>query len=596
MLQKTLTEQQKHDLHLRAVALGEAKGEMTGYPSKDKPWLKYYSEEAVKADLPDCTMYEYILRQNKDNMSHVALNYYDANITYGRMFEKIDQMAGCLQAAGIGVGEIVSVCMLNSPDTIYLLFALNKIGAVANMLCGMDPSEEILKHLMDVHSTVVFTLDLFQDKFAAIADQTNLKQIVVTNLTAEMAPMTRIAAQWLKGMKPKALPKDGRFAKWKDYFKQTHLDSRTCHNGDAPAVITYTGGTTGGAKGVVLSSNGVSTVAKQGKLVLDTPADSTIMQVLPLFIAFGISSPMMIGLANRLTQIIRIPMSESISEFYKKFKPNYIVHGPAYWEKFADDNLDFDLTTLGMAICSGDMLRVSTEEKINRYFLSHGSPYPLMNGYGMTEVGGAITLSFSEGAHRIGSIGVPFVKVIIAAFDPDTCEELPYGERGELCFCTPSMMIGYLNNEEETRNVIRLHEDGKYWVHSGDLGYVDKDGFIFVSGRIKRFFAHVENGVHKKIFSLDIEKVLLQHPYVANCAVVPIADPKTVQVPVAYVLLKKEYRGKPDMEASLNAYSQERLSASYRPVKYFFVDHFPLTKIGKIDYRALEKEAADQTK
>ncbi len=566
---------------------------LTGYPSIDKPWLKYYSEEAIKADLPNLTIYDYVLRQNEHNMSHVAINYYGANITYGRMFERIDQMAGCLQAAGIGVGESVSVCMLNGPETVLLLLALNKIGAVANMVCGMDETEDILRYLTDAHSTVVFTLDLFQDKFAAIADQANLKQIIVTNITAEMAPLTRIAAQWLKGMKPKALLENGRFAKWKDYFRQTHLDSRTCPNGEAPAVITYTGGTTGGSKGVLLSSNAVCNVAKHKQWILqtDAPDDGALLQVLPMFIAFGISSTIMNGLANGLTVIIRIPMSESISEIYKKFKPNYIIHGPAYWEKFADDNLNLDLSSLRMAGGGGDVLRVSTEEKINQYLLSHGSPYPIMNGYGMTEVGGGIISNIPGRAHRIGSVGVPFVKVSVAAFDPDTGKELTYGEIGELCFCTPSIMIGYVNNEEETRNIIRLHEAGKYWVHSGDWGYVDKDGFVFVSGRIKRFFTHVGNGVHKKLFSLDIEKVLLQHPYVENCAVVPIADPKTVQVPVAFVQVKNKYRDKPDLEATLTAYSQEHLSAPYRPVKYIFVDHFPLTKIGKIDYRALEKEA-----
>ena len=159
-----------------------------------------------------------------------------------------------------------------------------------------------------------------------------------------------------------------------------------------------------------------------------------------------------------------------------------------------------------------------------------------------------------------------------------------------LCIQTPAMMLGYVNNAEETNNIIRLHDNGQMWVHSGDLGYVDEDGFIYVSGRLKRYFLHIKNGIQKKIFSLDIEKVLLKHPKVDNCAVVPMSDEATFQVPIAYIILKKESRSSQDIEAEFVAYAEEHLSGGYRPVKYYFVDKFPLTKIGKMDYRALEDE------
>ena len=187
---------------------------MTGYPSIDKPWLKYYSEEAKNAQLPECTMYEYILDRNRDNMDRVAMNYYGTNITYGEMFRQIDRMAGALEASGVQVGEVVTVCMVNAPETAFLLFALNKIGAVANMVYGADTPEELQKHLLDANSTLVFTLDMFQEKFAAIADSAKLKKIVVTNITESMSPLTRMGARVLKGMKPLPLPKDARFCGW----------------------------------------------------------------------------------------------------------------------------------------------------------------------------------------------------------------------------------------------------------------------------------------------------------------------------------------------------------------------------------------------
>lgn len=565
---------------------------LTGYPSIDKPWLKYYSEEAINAPLPEGTMYEYIYNRNLDNFGRVAMNYYGKNIIYGEMFQQISRMAGALEGVGIHEGDVVTVAMINAPDTVCLLFALNKIGAVANIVYGASTPKELKKYILDVKSSFVFTVDMFLEKFVAIADEAKLKKVVVTNLTEWMSPFNRLGARLLKGMKPLSLPNDRRFCSWKNFFKYKHQSSRTCHNANSPAIITYTGGTTGGSKGAILSSKAVNSVAQQ-YIVSEhnLHRESTWMQVLPLFIAYGVTSSMMIALAVGMTQIIRIPMVESITEFCKKFKPNHVLYGPAYWERFADDNEDLDLSNFIAPTSGGDVLRPSVEEKINKYLRSHGCPCPIMNGYGMTEVGAGVAINFPH-AYKSGSAGIPFAKNVIAAFDTKTEKELPYGEQGEICIKAPSMMLGYVNNEDETNNIVRRHDDESLWVHSGDLGYVDEDGFVYISGRLKRYFLYIRDGLQKKIFSLDIEKVLLEHPMIDNCAVVPIANEDTFQAPVAYVILKEEYRSAASTEIQLQEFAVQNLSDGYRPVKYVFVEKYPLTKNGKIDYRALEQEAA----
>ena len=564
---------------------------MTGFPSIDKPWLKYYSEKAINTSLPQCSIYDYIRDCNIDNMERIAMNYYGTDITYGSMFNKIDEMAGTLQNIGIKENEVVTVCMVNAPDTVCLLFALNKIGAVANMVYGADSEEELSQHILDANSKIAFILDMFQDKFLSIADKCGLSKIVVTNITACMAPLTRIAAQIFKGLKPKKHPDDSRFSNWKVFFNETNLPSRSCHDSESPAVITYTGGTTGGSKGAVLSNKAVISVAFQYSMSeKNLSRESTWMQVLPLFIAYGITSSLMVALSVGMKQIIRIPMSESIAEFCKKFKPNHVLYSPAYWETLATENADLDLSNFIAPTTGGDVLRPNVEEKVSKYLLEHGCSCPLMNGYGMTEVGAGVSINFPH-AHKFGSVGIPFAKNIISAFDPNTGEEVKYGETGELCINAPSMMIGYLNNETETNGIIRTHSDGMAWVHSGDLGYIDEDGFVFVIGRMKRYFAYAVNGVHKKIFCTDIEKTLLKCPLIENCAVVPIANEKTVQAAVAYIILKDN--ADTDSRNKVMEYGEKHLSGGYRPVKYYFVDKFLLTKIGKVDYRALEKEAAD---
>ena len=563
---------------------------LTGYPSIDKPWLKYYSEEAINTPLAECTMYEYIFDRNQDNLDRAAMNYYGSNMTYREMFSQISIMAGTLEHYGVKKGDVVTVCMVNAPETVCLMFALNKIGAVANMVYGASTPEELKKYITDVNSTLVFTLDMFQEKFVQIAEDAKLKKVVVTNITESMSFANRIGARLFKGLKPKALPKDKRFCGWNNFFCEKYESTYTAHDPNAPAIITYTGGTTGGSKGAILSNIAVNATSQQyilseGGLSRET----TWMQVLPLFIAYGITCSLIITLAAGMKCVIRIPMADSIAELCKKFKPNYIIYGPAFWEKFADDNENIDLSNLCATLCGGDTLRPYVEEKINKYLKRCGSPVPLLNGYAMTEIGAGGTLSYSY-ANKAGSVGIPLLKIIISIFDPNTGEELKYGQEGEVCIHSPSMMLGYVNNKEETDNIIRTHKDGLQWVHSGDLGYMDEDGFIYISGRLKRYFLYINEGIQKKIFSLDIEKVLIKHLYVDNCAVVPMDDPITCQIPAAYVILKKEYRSSKKYEEEFIKYAEENLTGGYRPVKYFFVESFPLTKIGKVDYKELERK------
>ncbi|MBQ7671254.1 MAG: acyl--CoA ligase [Clostridia bacterium] len=568
---------------------------LTGYPSIDKPWLKYYSEEAINTPLPECTLYEHILKCNSDNLDRIALNYYGTNISYRSLFEEIDRIASALAGIGVKQGDIVTVIMINSPETVSLMFALNKVGAVANMVYGADTPEEIKKHIVDADSQIVFILDLFQDKVLEILNHTSVQKVIVANLMQSMSLFNRIGAALFKKLKPLPLPSDPRFMNWKSFINHCPGAFETAHDAAAPAFITYTGGTTGGSKGVLLSNFAVIAVAQQYIIgEEELYRKSRWMQVLPLFIAYGVTCSLMIPLSVGMTLIVRIPMSDTIAQLCKKFKPNHIMYSPAFWEAFADENENFDLSYLIAPISGGDILPEKAERKINSYLEKHGSPYCLMNGYGMTEVGAAVSVNYRH-TYEFGSVGAPFVKNIVSAFDIETGKELPCGKEGEICIHTPSMMIGYLNNPEETSNIIRRHDDGLLWIHSGDLGYISENGFIHISGRLKRYMLCFSNGVAKKVFSLDIEKVLVKHPNVEKCAVVPINDEVINQAPVAFVV-PLDNMEKKELEQSLIGFANEKLDQLYRPVRYYFLSKFPLTKVGKIDYRALEKQAEELNK
>lgn len=572
--------------------------EKTGYPSIDKPWLKYYSEAQINTQIPNKTIWEMVYENNKEYPSQVALNYYGKNISYGKLFDEVSLISGALKKLGIKENDVVTICMMNAPETIYLFLALNKIGAVANMVYVSSTDEELKKYITEAKSSIVFTLDLFQDKFVSIADEVHLKKIVVASLTQSMSFLNRLGAKYIKGMKSKPLPRDDRFLSWNTFCKEKRKCDFVNHNSEAPAVITYTGGTTGGSKGAVLSSRAIVSVAYQYiTMEPDISRSHTWVQVLPLFIAYGVACSLMIPLLAGMTLIVRLPMSDSIADLCKKFKPNHIIYGPAYWEAFADDNVDLDLSYFATPITGGDTIRPAVEEKINNYLKTHNSPYLLMNGYGMTEVGAAVSVNFRH-AYEAGSVGTPFIHNTISAFDPETEEELPYGKEGEICICTPSMMSGYVNNPEETSNVIRKHKDGLLWVHSGDLGYISENGFVHISGRLKRYMLCIAGGIQKKVYSLDIEKELLKHPMVEQCAVVPVDDKILNQVPVAFVISKKsaEKSDSKKIENELQELCEANLQPVYRPTRYIFKDVFPLTKVGKVDYHALEEEAGNMKK
>lgn len=565
---------------------------MTGYPSIDRPWLKFYTEEAIKTPLPECTIYERITNCNADNLGRIALNYYGNNYTYKAFFDAIDQAASALESLGVRQNDIVTVCMINTPETIVLMFALNKIGAIANMVYGADAPAEIKRNINNAGSAYVFVLDIFQEKILSILGDTQVKKVIAANLVQGMSLANRIGAAVLKKMKPLPVPNDGRFMSWKQFLKLGNGNSSTSHDPEAPAFITYTGGTTGGSKGVLLSNKAVIAVAQQyiiGERNLSRK--SKWIQVLPLFIAYGVTCSLMIPLTVGMTLIVRIPMADSIAQLCKKFKPNHVMYGPAFWEAFADDNEELDLSYFISPISGGDTLSEKVERKINAYIEKCGSPYKLMNGYGMTEVGAAVSVNYRH-AYEFGSVGAPFVKDIVSAFDVETGEELPIGQEGEICINAPSTMIGYLNDPDETDNILRRHKDGLLWVHSGDLGYISENGFIHISGRLKRYMLCIANGVQKKVFSLDIEKVLLKHPEVEKCAVVPIDDETVNQAPVAFIVLSDLNTDQSAAETALSEYAEQNLEPICRPRKYFFVPKYPLTKVGKVDYRALERMAA----
>ncbi len=561
------------------------KKSQTGYASIDKPWQQYYSKSAIEAEIPECTLYESIKQRNENYPDNIALEFYGTKITYHNLLSNIESTAASLSALGIKQGDTVAICMLNTPETIYLIYALNMIGAIANMLCPVSPDEELVHNIALCKSNYLFTLDVFQQKILSIISKTNIQKVIVANLKSSMSLSTKIGAAILKKVKTIPLVSDEHFITWK-VFLAKKAKYQICGSATDTAVILYTGGTTGGSKAVELSNYNIVSVAWQNMhSPLEMKREHIWAEVLPLFIAYGLASglhtPLMIG----MKVLIRLPLTDTLEKLIK-LKPNMIFSIPNSWKELARSNKKLDLSFFVIPASGGDTIPVHIEEQITAYLKKNKSKAPFYNGYGLSEACAQVTCGIPE-THKAGTVGIPFAKNIVAAFDLETGEELKYEEEGEICIQTPSMMKGYINNEEETRHVLRQHKDGKIWIHTGDLGFVDSDGYLHINGRMKRFFVRQCDGMIKKIFCADAELKLSKCKDIEQCVFVP-KQIETEQKVCAFIIPADKTISHSLLIDKVKSFCKEKLGDFYSPDIIYILEKYPLTKIGKVDYKALE--------
>ena len=555
---------------------------MTGYPSIDKPWLKHYSEEAINVPLPKMTMYQYVWENNKDHLTDIALRYYGTKITYGKLFEEIKKAANAFYALGVRAGDIVTIISMHTPETIYAVYGLNYIGAVANMVYLTLAEKEILHTIENTNSKLLLLLDAALEKVEAI--KTKLRVPVVVLEAVDSMPL------YLKqGYRIKAKPKKHTFMTWQGFLKQSEVNPLLATDHAAPAVIVYTSGTTGEPKGVLLCNEGLNIVVSQLKAAYqDHIRQETTLMILPPFIAFGISMiHRALGTGMDITLWIEME-SDRIGKAFARLKPNRFVSGPLLIEgimKHARGDLSsvYDITGGGEAISS------EMEDKFNQFIKDHNSKARYMTGYGMSEFGSVITLNWLN-AYKKGSVGIPLQLTDIKIIDKDDSHELRYKEIGELLVSTPCAMLSYYKNPNATKEIIEVEQSGKRWFHTGDLGYVDEEGFVFLAGRIKRIYTALDsNNVACKIFPQRIEECLSKADIVDKCAAIVQPDETRRFIPIAFIQLKES--GTNQVLQELYQTSKKQLPEHMQPRRIYILEKIPMTASGKIDYRALEEIA-----
>lgn len=575
---------------------------ITGYASIDKPWQKYYSKEAITANIPELTAYQYMVSQNEDNLSTKAIMYYGKKISYKNYIDMIDETARRLYNLGVTEGEVVTVMSVANPELEVLFYALNKLGAVINLIDVRSDYKQIKKYLMEVKSSEVVVMDNFLPEFDKCMEDEDVDNIVENVIT--LSPYNSVLFPFNVLAEKKSRKEDSTLYSKIDEIKKknkymTWNDLMSVHKYRYPryprykknmvAALVHTGGTTGVPKTVKLSNENFNAMAIQYKsLNANYNKGDTFLNGIVPFVAYGIvvtiHMPMCLGMTNIIAPILS---PKEFTEFMIKYKPNHTITVPTYVEHFVHDrkadSINWKcLKNLGIG---GDYFPEQSEIYVNEFLKNHGSSSIAEKGYGMTENSSTAGVCL-VGVNKINSLGIPLPLNTYGIFERGTDKELKYGEEGEICITGPTAMLGYLDNEEEEGKVIKIHSDGKKWIHSEDVGIIDEDGFLFFKGRYKRLIPH--GGF--KLYPSYIEGVIMKHPDIDNCCVISIPDKVYGASPEAHVVIKKDNVSElKKLKEELIKLCQDKLPSYSQPEDFIFEEDLPLTSVGKVDYKKVEK-------
>ncbi len=560
------------------------------------PWLKYFGDMPAHLDYPKGSMYEAVRESavTKKKMNSVAYEFQGKKTNYKQFLNKIDVLGKAYKSIGIDEGDMVTVCMPNTPQGVDTFYALNRIGAVPAMIHPLSAVGEIAFYINSTQSKAVLVVDLFYEKvLEALKQVKHPVKVVVAHIKDELPfPLNMLYPLTVK-KKPAPLPKDNKnVIDWSDFIsggKKVKLSDKFPKAEDT-AVILFSGGTTGTSKGIQLTNLNMNALAAQVAANAGFTMEGLRMfSVMPLFHGFGLGVGIHTALMASGTCII-IPQFtiKTYARDVKKYKPNVIVGVPTLYEALLrSEGFDFDLSFLRGMFCGGDSLSVELKKKVDKFLKEHNATIQVREGYGTTECVTASCLTPYD-TYREGSIGIPLSDTYYSVVDPHNDKELPYGEEGEICICGPTVMKGYLNNAEETASTLRRHEDGNLWLHTGDLGYMDEDGFVYYKQRMKRLI--IVSGIN--VYPSQVENAIDAHPDVLLSCAVGIPDPYKMHVVKAFVVLRQGVEPSDKIKEEIIENCKKNVSRYGVPREIEFRTELPKTLVGKVAYRVLEEEEA----
>ena len=556
------------------------------------PWVKNLGDIPAHLDYFQGSMYDMLKSVADKYPNNIAMDFMGRSTTYRQLLEHVERCAKALKTIGIRENDCVTIAMPNCPQAIAMFYAINMVGGIANMVHPLSSEKEIEFYLNESNSVTVITLDQFYHKIEAIRNNTNIVNVIIASIRDELSQPLKTGYMLTEGRKIRKIPDDAPVIRWQKFLnlsKSCFWRYKVERKPEDPAVILYSGGTTGTTKGIVLTNLNFNALSQQ---VIATnpmfrPGDR-MLAAMPIFHGFGLG----VCIHTMLTQggrCVLVPRftAKSYSKLITKYKCNFIAGVPTLYEALLRlPNMEkADLSSLKGVFSGGDSLTIELKKKFDKFLYDHKAVIQIREGYGTTECVTASCLT-PPTMHREGSIGLPFPDTYYKIVTPGTDEELPYGEEGEILLAGPTVMREYLHHPEETAQTLRRHADGLTWVYTGDLGVMDADGFVYFLGRRKRMI--ITSGYN--VYPAQLENILEAHEAVQRCCIIGVPDSYKMQKVKAFVMLKPGFPATEETKQSILAHCRKNIAKYAMPYDVEFRENLPTTLVGKVAYRVLEDE------
>lgn len=556
------------------------------------PWKEHLGDVPMHLEYFDGSMFEAVEDIALQYPGYVAFDFMGKRTTYRELMQQIETCAKALKTLGVREGDKVTIAMPNCPQAVYLFYAVNLVGGIANMVHPLSAEKEIEFYLNESESITAITLDQFYHKFEAVRKNTKVVNIIIASIKDALAQPIKAGYMLTEGRKIEKIPEDAPVIRWREFLKLSRCcfyNYKVQRGAEDPAVILYSGGTTGTTKGIVLTNRNFNALGQQviAANPMFRPGDK-MLAAMPIFHGFGLGVCIhsMLCSGGRCILVPRFTPKTYARDLVKN-RCNFIAGVPTLYEALLrlPDMDGADLSCLKGVFSGGDSLSVELKKKLDKFLYDHKASIQVREGYGTTETVTACCLTPSH-MFKEGSIGLPFPDTYIKIVEPGTDRELPYGEEGEILLSGPTVMKAYMNHPEETAQTLRSHADGLTWVYTGDLGTMDDQGFVYFKGRAKRMI--VSSGYN--IYPSQIENILDAHEKVQMSCVIGVPDPYKMQKVKAFVKLAAGVSADEATRQELMDYCRKHVAKYAMPYDIEFKDDMPKTLVGKVAYRVLEEE------
>lgn len=560
------------------------KEELTGYPNIDQPWKKYSLGEYEEPKKKN-TVYQEVHSNNLDQPKTIALEFFDSKINFATLDENINNVAKSLEEYGIKKGDFVTVCAAGIPETVYVFYALSKIGAIANMISPFFDSKEYVNRIEDCESNMLIIMDKFYPAVKDAVKSSRIKNIIIV-------PTLNSSLLRFLGTKYKTNNKSELI--WKKFINdgKNRLESKVIeYEKNMPLCMVYSSGTTGASKGILLSNdsfqNSVYAYRKSG---VEVGRGFKFYQIIPPWYSTGLSTSIHLPLASGSTVFMDPRFERNI--FIKniiKHKPTYSVAPTSMYEGFLNEKLPkkCDLSFFKYPFEGGEPLRKEVSNKIENVFKNHNSNAKLLVGYGQCECGATITSESPLTTHKDGNVGIPLPGINLGIVD-DSFNFLKYNERGQIIVDTKCGMLGYYKNDLANEKYFYFDKNGTKWYCTGDIGYIDSDGNLYILGRDSD--CSIVN--NKKIYNFDVENIIIQDPDIKLCDVLLNNNHLTAHLVFTDEFIKNSNASDVDMKLDKIQNLIFEATQDYCSVPTFFKirDSFPYAKSGKRDTQKIMQE------